>query len=122
MISRRVIVLASVAATAVFSFALGVIHAQYAAASVRASYDARIDAVRDEILRELMKDPRARVAPTGTAGHLRGESQPESDEAATTSRDFGPETRTTATPDGGLPLDSAKIVSGNCIAPTFRSP
>jgi len=86
MISRRVIVLTSVAATAVFSFALGVIHAQYAAASVRASYDARIDAVRDEILRELMKDPHGRMAPTGTAGHVRGDSQPESDEAATTSR------------------------------------
>ena len=33
----------------------------------------------------------------------------------TISRDPGPETRITATPDGGLPLDSAKIVSGNCI-------
>ena len=31
------------------------------------------------------------------------------------SRAFGPEMRITATPDGGLPLDSAKIVSGNCI-------
>ena len=30
-------------------------------------------------------------------------------------RAFGPEIRITATPDGGLPLDSAKIVSGNCI-------
>ena len=34
---------------------------------------------------------------------------------ATISRAFGPEIRITATPDGGLPLDSAKIVSGNCI-------
>ena len=33
----------------------------------------------------------------------------------TTARDRGPEIRMTATPDGGLPLDSAKIVSGNCI-------
>ena len=31
------------------------------------------------------------------------------------SRALGPETRMTATPEGGLPLDSAKMVSGNCI-------
>ena len=74
---------AAVIATAATSLAIGVIHAQYAVASVRASYDARIDAVRDEILREVMKD--GRVGPTGTAGQL-ADSRPESDEAATASR------------------------------------
>ena len=56
-----------------------------------------------------MRRAQRRSAPPGEQ-QARRRQQPR-----TISRDPGPETRITATPDGGLPLDSAKIVSGNCI-------
>jgi hypothetical protein len=64
MVSRRVVFLSSILATALSCFTLGLIHARGADASVRAAYDARLEALRDEVHRELGKDP----MPAGTTG------------------------------------------------------
>ena len=64
MVSRRVVFLTSILATAISFFTLGLIHARDADASVRAAYDARLEALRDEVHRELGKDP----MPAGTSG------------------------------------------------------
>jgi hypothetical protein len=64
MVSRRVVFLSSILATAVSFFTLGLIHSRGGDASMRAAYDARLDALRDEVHRELGKDP----MPAGTSG------------------------------------------------------
>ena len=64
MVSRRVVFLSSILATALSFFTLGLIHARGADASARAAYDARLEALRDEVHRELGKDP----MPAGTTG------------------------------------------------------
>ena len=64
MVSRRVVFLSSILATAVSFFTLGLIHARAVDDSVRAGYDARLEALRDEVHRELGKDP----LPAGTSG------------------------------------------------------
>ena len=64
MVSRKVVFFSSILATAVSCFTLGLIHARGGDASVRAAYDARLDALRDEVHRELGKDP----VPEGTTG------------------------------------------------------
>jgi hypothetical protein len=64
MVSRRIVFLSSILATAVSCFTLGLIHARGSDASERATYDARLEALRDEVHRELGKDP----VPAGTTG------------------------------------------------------
>ena len=64
MVSRRVVFLSSILATAISFFTLGLIHARDSDAVVRAGYEARLDALRDEVHRELGKDP----LPAGTTG------------------------------------------------------
>jgi len=64
MVSRRVVFLSSILATAISFFTLGLMHARDTGASMRAAYDARLDALRDEVHRELGKDP----VPAGTSG------------------------------------------------------
>jgi hypothetical protein len=64
MVLRRVVFLSSLLATAVSCFTLGLIHARGVDASARAAYDARLEALRDEVHRELGKDP----VPAGTTG------------------------------------------------------
>jgi hypothetical protein len=70
MTARRVVTLLSVLATAASFFTLGVIHARRTDAASRASYDAKLDAIRAEVRGE---SARARVAaavvPAGTMGH-----------------------------------------------------
>jgi hypothetical protein len=56
MISRRLVLITAVIAIAVSFFTLGAIHARREA-SVSATYDARLEALRDEVRRELGKDP-----------------------------------------------------------------
>jgi hypothetical protein len=61
---RRIFFLGAFVAIAACFFALGVVHARRAEASVNAAYDARIDALRDEVRRDLGRDP----VPAGTTG------------------------------------------------------
>jgi S1-C subfamily serine protease len=64
MVSRRVVFATSILATAISFFTLGLIHARGVDASARAAYESRLDALRDEVHRELGKDP----LPAGTSG------------------------------------------------------
>jgi hypothetical protein len=66
MISRRLLFLSALVAFAASFFALGVVHARRVEASVNAAYDARIEALRDEVHRELGRDP----VPAGTTGEV----------------------------------------------------
>jgi hypothetical protein len=67
MFSRRVLVLVAISSAAVSCFMLGVMHARRSDAAIRATYDARIDAVRDELRRQL-EDDRSKAVPAGTTG------------------------------------------------------
>jgi hypothetical protein len=69
MILRRMLFVVSIVATAISCFTLGVIQSRRGDASERASYDAKLDAMRDEVMRELGKDSRQSVLPAGTSGH-----------------------------------------------------
>src|ERR1700674_3433002 len=64
MISRRLLFLSVLVVIAASFFALGVVHARRADALVNAVYGARIEALRDEVRRDLGRDP----VPAGTAG------------------------------------------------------
>jgi S1-C subfamily serine protease len=64
MISRRLLFLGALIVIAVCFFTLGVVHARRAEAAVNAGYDARIEALRDEVRRELGREP----VPAGTTG------------------------------------------------------
>src|ERR1700680_4475416 len=64
MISRRLLFLSALVAIAGSFFVLGVVHARRAEASVNAGYDARIESLRDEVRRELGREP----VPAGTTG------------------------------------------------------
>ena len=70
MVSRRLVFSTSILATAVSFFTLGVVHSRRADAD--ASYDAQLDAIRDE----MGKTQRAEAAvPAGTTGRLAGRAQ-----------------------------------------------
>ncbi|MEQ1911180.1 MAG: trypsin-like peptidase domain-containing protein [Vicinamibacterales bacterium] len=67
MTHRQVVFIASILATAVSSFTLGIIQARHADSLDRASYDARFDALRDELQHALARDAAAPVATMGLA-------------------------------------------------------
>jgi hypothetical protein len=70
MVSRRLVLSTSILATAVSFFTLGVVHSRRADAD--ASYDAQLDAIRDEI----GKTQRSEAAvPAGTTGRLAGRAE-----------------------------------------------
>jgi len=70
MVSRRLVFSTSILATAVSFFTLGVVHSRRADAG--ASYDAQLDAIRDEI----GKTQRTEAAvPAGTTGRLAGRGE-----------------------------------------------
>ena len=69
-ISRRTVFLASIFATALSFFTLGVTGARRSEASAQASYEATLAAIRSEVKSELGKGTRASAQPAGTAGHL----------------------------------------------------
>jgi hypothetical protein len=70
MVSRRLVFSTSILATAMSFFTLGVVHSRRADAD--ASYDAQLDAIRDEI----GKTQRTEAAvPAGTTGRLAGRAQ-----------------------------------------------
>jgi hypothetical protein len=70
MMSRRLIFTTSVLATAIVFFMLGAIHTRRRDAASRASYDAKLDAIRSEVRSELGKSAHAdeAVATAGTSG------------------------------------------------------
>jgi len=69
-ISRRTVFLASILATALSFFTLGVTGARRGEAAAQASYEATLAAIRSEVKSELGKGTRASAQPAGTAGHL----------------------------------------------------
>ena len=71
MFARRLIATTAILATAVFFFALGSMLSRRDAAANRASYDAKLDAIRREVRTELGRAGRAdAVVPAGTSGQL----------------------------------------------------
>ena len=69
MVSRRTVFVASVLATAVSFYTLGIIHARHTDAIVERAYDAKIDAIRTEVRTELGRTRRTEaVLPAGTSG------------------------------------------------------
>jgi hypothetical protein len=80
MISRRLVFLASILATAVSCFTLGVMHARRSDAMAAHAYDAKIDAIRAEVRTELGRTNRTgltrAVVPAGTSGQLKDDVLP----------------------------------------------
>src|SRR4051812_46593435 len=77
MVSRRFVVAGGVVATAASFFALGAVHTRRVDAATNASYDVRLDALRDELKRALAPETNGKLTPTGTTGH--GVPRPEAD-------------------------------------------
>ena len=79
MISRRLVFTASVIATAISFFTLGLTHARRSDAQVQGAYDAQIQALRTELRTQLGRKAQGDPAmlPAGTAGrvdHVQGET------------------------------------------------
>src|SRR5262249_60582636 len=71
MISRRLVFVASILATAVSSFTLGVLHTRRVEEAAQQSYDARLDSLRAEIRSQLGHTQKAdAVVPAATAGRV----------------------------------------------------
>lgn len=68
MISRRVVFLSSILATAVSCFTLGIMQARRIDATDQAGYDARLEALRLELQQAIAREPRDGSGATGTAG------------------------------------------------------
>ena len=78
MMSRRLIFTTSILATAILFFMLGAIQSRRRDAASRASYDAKLDAIRSEVRSELGRSSRAEstepVATAGTSGRTAGKA------------------------------------------------
>jgi hypothetical protein len=70
MMSRRLIFTTSLLATAILFFALGAVHSRREAAASSASYDAKLDAIRNEVRSQLGTAARGQGAIAGTSGKL----------------------------------------------------
>ncbi len=80
MVSRRLVFITSIVATAVSCFTLGVFHAQLADGSDRVT-GARLEALREEFRRALARDPSAAMS-EGTTGVVGSRSDAGGDRAA----------------------------------------
>jgi len=77
MVTRRLVFITSIVATALSSFTLGVVHTRYTDAIAQESYDAQIASLRTEMRTQLGKVTRAETAASaGTAGTLAVKSEP----------------------------------------------
>jgi hypothetical protein len=80
MMSRRLIFTTSILATAILFFVIGAVHSRNRDAASRASYDAKLEAIRSEVRSELGRSSRAAgadaVVSTGTTGRLAGKAAP----------------------------------------------
>jgi len=73
MVSRRLAFSSSVIAAALSCYTLGVVHSRHDDAAVRASYDAKLDAIRAEVRAESDRKPRtSAVVTAGTSGRADG--------------------------------------------------
>ena len=70
MIARRLIVSTAILATAILFFTLGAQQSRQDAAVSRASYDAKLDAIRREVRAELKSERAEAVVPAGTSGRI----------------------------------------------------
>jgi hypothetical protein len=70
MVSRRLVFVTSVVATAISSFTLGVLHTRRADAGAQQAYDAQIAALRAEMRSQIGTAQRADVLPAGTVGKV----------------------------------------------------
>jgi hypothetical protein len=81
MMSRRLIFTTSILATAILFFVIGAVHSRNRDAASRASYDAKLEAIRSEVRSELGRSSRASgadavVSTTGTTGRMAGKAAP----------------------------------------------
>jgi hypothetical protein len=78
MMSRRLIFTTSILATAILFFVIGAVHSRSHDAASRASYEAKLDAIRSEVRSELGRSSRAEAAEvvvsTGTTGRVAGKA------------------------------------------------
>src|SRR4051794_13962070 len=71
MMSRRLIFTISILATAIFFFTIGAVQSRRDVAANRASYDAKLDAIRTEVRSQLGRAGRAEaVVPAATSGRV----------------------------------------------------
>jgi hypothetical protein len=77
MIVRRLVLAALLVATAIAFFTIGMIHSRRTDAAVRASYDAKLDALRREIAKSERIDTPVPAGTTGRSAHVR-EDAPDS--------------------------------------------
>jgi hypothetical protein len=76
MVSRRLVFSTSLLATALLFFTVGAIHSRRADAASRSSYDAKLEAIRDEVRAELGSTHRpAAVVTAGTSGTMAARSE-----------------------------------------------
>ena len=68
MISRRILVSVALLAASASFFLLGFFHARAGDAADHAAYDAKLDAIRAEVISQLGKTRRGDVLPAGTSG------------------------------------------------------
>jgi hypothetical protein len=76
MVTRRLVFITSIVATALSSFTLGVVHTRYTDAIAQESYDAQIASLRTEMRTQLGKVTRAEAVASGTAGTVAVKSEP----------------------------------------------
>jgi len=77
MVTRRLVFITSIVATALSSFTLGVVHTRHTDAIAQESYDAQIASLRTEMRTQLGKVTRAEaVTAAGTAGTVAVKSEP----------------------------------------------
>jgi S1-C subfamily serine protease len=75
MVSRRIVFLTSILATAISCFTLGIMHARRTDAIASSAYDAKIDAIRTEVQTTLGRMPRTpALATAGTSGHAKDDA------------------------------------------------
>ena len=76
MIARRLVFATSTLATAILFFTFGAMHSRRTDAASRASYDAKLDAIRNEVRSELGKSHGIdAVLPAGTSGRIAGKGE-----------------------------------------------
>jgi Trypsin-like peptidase domain len=77
MVTRRLVFITSIVATALSSFTLGVVHTRYTDAIAQESYDAQIASLRTEMRTQLGRVTRAEaVTSAGTSGTVAVKSEP----------------------------------------------
>src|SRR3954468_11478116 len=77
MVTRRLVFITSIVATALSSFTLGVVHTRHADAAAQESYDAQFESLRAEMRTQLGRVSRAdAVSSTATVGTVAAKTEP----------------------------------------------